>query len=328
MRALATVLVLALPACGSAKTDTPSAPPLGAIVSALLGAADHATAPWRCAAIDAPGAPEEKLEAGNASWTLANHTLARAGGDGPVVIGVIADAAGAGPRTIAALGRLRAALEAERPDLVIALGGMGATSEELQATLGTLSDKAPWPVVALPGDLEPTTAHVSAVAALRKRGDLVLDGRSVRWIEVPGATIGTIPGAGAIERLAAGADGCGWEAADVTRIPTALTGKPGLRIVASAESPRTRVEGEAAGVLALTPAKTLPIDLTLHGPVAPAPTPARSGARDGSGVALSPGTADGTSRLPAAHRPSAGVLVVRGATWTWRTLIDASADDR
>ena len=49
--------------------------------------------------------------------------------------------------------------------------------------------------------------------------------------------------------------------------------------------------------------------------------------RDGAGAPLSPGTSDATSRLPDGHHPSAGVLVIRGSTWTWRTVIDASVDN-
>jgi hypothetical protein len=326
MRALP--IAIALTACGGGKDEAPHAPPIGPIVQALLGAADHAVAPWRCAAADLPGRPDETLDVGGHAWKLSAHTLSRADDDGAVVIGVVADAGGAAPRTIAALGRLRAALDGEKPDLVLALGGMGATSQELQATLGTLSDRASWPVIALPGDLEPTTAHVSAIAALRTHGDIVVDGRSVRWIELPGVTIGTLPGAGAAERLAAGTDGCAWSAADVTRLATELTARPGLRIVASAEAPRTTVDGDPAGELALVPSKALPVDIALHGPVALGPTPARSGGRDGAGVTLSPGISDATSRLPRPHRPSAGILVVRGSAWTWRIVIDASTDNR
>lgn len=317
----------ALAACGSGSdTAKPSAPPIGKLVAALLGAADHASAPWRCAAIDAPGFGAEELKTGERAWRVASQKLERIGDTGIVVIGVVADAGGAAPRTVAALGRIRAALDTAKADIVITLGGMGATSEELQATLGTLSDHASWPVVALPGDLEPMTAHVSAIATLRARGDVVLDGRSVRWIDLGVASIGTVPGAGAIERLAAGAEGCAWQPEDVIKVTTELTAQPGIRIVASAEAPRQVIDGEAGGELALVPTKALPTEIVLHGPLVPAPTPARTGSRDGDGITLSPGTADATPRMPAAHRPSAGVLIVRGTSWSWRTVIDATSE--
>jgi hypothetical protein len=316
------VFALLLGACGS-KSDAPKTPPIGNVLAAVLTAADTATAPWRCAASDLPPLPAAELTAGERTWKVAGSTLTRDGG-GDLVIGVIADAGGASPRTIAALGRIRAAFDAAKPGLVLTLGGMGATAADLEATLGTLGDRAPWAVVALPGDLERESAQVAAIATLRKRGDVILDGRQVRTIAVGGVTIGTLPGAGAPERLAAPGDGCAWAAQDVAAVFTDLTARPGLRIVAMAEAPRQTVDGEAAGELALVPSTTQPIELVLHAPVQPAPTSARSGGRDGAGVLLSPGTSDAVSRLPRAHRPAAGLLTIRGTSWAWRPLVDAN----
>jgi hypothetical protein len=292
---------------------------VGHVLGALLAAADHAKAPWRCAALDTPALADAEIATGDRRWQLGGHVLRRIDGDDVVAIGVVADAANASPRTIAALTRLRSELEHATPDLVIALGGMGSSQAELEATLGTLAEHASWPVVALPGDLEPMSAYVAAVAALRERGAPVLDGRLVRWIEQPGATIGTLPGAGAAERLVAREEGCQWRADDVAKLYGALTAKPGIRIVASAESPRVYVDGEPAGELALVPVE--PVEVALHGPVSPAPSPAKAGSRDGARVVLSPGTADATRRLPDPHVPSAGLLVIRGGTWSWRPLV-------
>src|SRR5205807_8151276 len=110
---------------------------------------------------------------------------------------VVADAGGAAPRTIAALAKLRAQFEAAKVGLVITLGGMGATQAELEATLGTLSDRAPWLTLALAGDLEPEPAQLAATDALAKRGNAIADARKIRWVELPSAALGTIPGAGA-----------------------------------------------------------------------------------------------------------------------------------
>ncbi len=322
---IALVAATLVGACGDGgKPATPSAPRLGRVLAALLGAADNMTAPWRCAALDVPPLRDEELQTDGRSWKLSGHTIARTDDDNGIVIGVVADAAGAAPRTIAALGRIRAALDAAKPDVVVTLGGMGASTDELVASLGTLSDHAAWPIVALPGDLEPMGVHLAAIAALRTRGDVVIDGRSARWITLGGATIATVPGAGASERLSAGADGCAWTADDISKLVSELSAKSGARILASAEAPRQSIDGEASGELALVTSKALPVDVVLHGPLTPRPTPAKTGVRDGSGVALSPGTADATSRLPGAHRPSAGLLTVRGGgAWSWRPIVDA-----
>jgi hypothetical protein len=311
-------------ACGGGgKIDDPGGPPIGKVLAAVVAAADENAAPWRCAATDVPTLADEEFAIGEQTWKLTGHRLARTGTSTNVTIGVVADAAGAAPRTIAALGRTRAAFEAAKADVVITLGGMGATRDELQATLGTLSDHAAWPVIALPGDLEPMDAHLAAIAALRTRGDRVLDGRSIRWLDVGPAVLGTVPGAGAVERSAAGAEGCTWAPEDVAKVATELTTKSGVRILASAEGPREMLDGEAAGELGLVASKALfPVEIALHGPLAPAPTAARTGGRDGAGVGLSPGTADATPRLPGAHRSSAGILVVRGGSWSWRPIVD------
>ena len=311
-----------LAACGDS-APAPSAPRAGKVLAALLGAADGARSPWRCAATDTPALPAEELKLGQRTWQVGGHALKRVGTDDALAIGVIADAAGSGPRTIAALARLRTELEKSAPDVVLVLGGMGATQAELEATLATLGERAAWPIVALPGDLEPTGAHVAAIAALRKRNIAVLDGRLVRWIEQAGATIATVPGGGARERLVAGDDGCQWRPEDVAAVYAELTAKPGVRIVASAEGPRTMIGGEPAGELLLVPPQ--PIEVALHGPLSPAPSPAKTGGRDGAKIALAPGTSDATRRLPDAHAPSAGVLVVRGSTWSWRPVMAPGA---
>lgn len=319
-RAAAALALAACAACGS-KSHEPRTPPLASVLAAVFAEATRASTPWRCAAVDTPVLPAEELEAGSHTWNVSGATLTRAD-EGGTVIGVVADAAGSDPRTIAALGRLRAAFDEAKVDLVLSLGGMGSTAAELEATLGTFADRAPWPLVALAGDLEGESAQVAALKTLRTRGDVVVDARHVRTIALHGATIFTVPGAGAPERLASPTDGCAWTPADVAASYAAITAKPGLRILASAEAPRITVDGEASGELALAPSKAQPVELVLHGPVQPVPTSARSGGRDGAGVLLSPGTADATPRLPAAHRPSAGVLTLRQGAWSWRPIVE------
>jgi hypothetical protein len=293
-------------------------------IAAALAAADRVREPWRCAAPDGPGSPDETLAAGSRAWQLGAHTM-KLVGPGDVAIGVVADAAGSAPETLAALGRLRARLG--HVDLVISLGGMGATRAELEATFAALTDRATWPLVALPGDLEPVTGQVEAIAAARQRGTAVLDGRLVQRIELPATTIALVPGAGAASRLAAGADGCGYRAEDAAAAFADLTPRAGLRILASAEAPRETRSGQPTGELAMTVGAGQQIDIALHGPSSGAAndgaTPARSGNRDGAAVSLTPGSSDATPRLPGPGRaPTAGVLTVHGSAWTWRAIED------
>jgi hypothetical protein len=316
-RSAGLVILAVLAACGDSPPPS-SAPRVGKVLAAVLAAADTARAPWRCAALDTPTLPDTAFATGDRTWQLGGHMLRRTNGGDSVAIGVVADATNGSPRTVAALARLRAELEKAAPDVVVTLGGMGATQADLEATLGTLAEHAPWPVVALPGDLEPVSAQIAALTNLRKRGLSVLDGRLVRWVDLGTATLATLPGVGARDRLVAADDGCQWRAEDVAKLGEQLTATPGIRIVASSEAPRASVDGEAAGELGLVPAQ--PVEVALHAPVEPTPSPARTGSRDGARAALSPGTADAMRRLPDAHTPSAGVLVIRDGTWAWRPV--------
>jgi hypothetical protein len=166
--------------------------------------------------------------------------------------------------------------------------------------------------------------QTATIAALRARGHAVIDGRLARWIELPGATIATLPGARTAVRLVGGPDGCGYRATDVAALFGELTPRAGLRILASAESPRVTIAGEPAGELALTTGAAQVIDVVLHGPIAETASPARSGSRDGSSAALTPGTSDATTRLPGPRHPSSAALfTVNGNAWRWKPLVDS-----
>jgi len=343
---VAGAVLAGLAACNG-RSNVPVGTRTDPAIAAAMVAADSAQGPWRCAAPDGPSVADETLTAGAHRWQLGARVM-KLDAPGEIAIGVFADAAGSAAETLAALGRLRAGLA--HVDLVISLGGMGATRAELEATFAALTDGAAWPLVALPGDLEPVPAQTEAIAAMRQRGAAVIDGRLLQRIELPAATIALVPGAGAAGRLAAGMDGCAYRAADVTAVFADLTPRAGLRILASAEAPREPDNrGEPTGELALTAGAGQQIDerseiagggapggsaggagdhprgidLALHGPTSGAATPACSGQRDGSAVSLTPGASDATPRLPGPRRaPTAGILTLHGNAWTWKPITD------
>lgn len=320
-RRAAGVLLFAASACGEPRPSTIGAQ-VGPALAAALAFADELRAPWRCAAPDGPQHPEDTLAVDGHTWKLSGHGMRREGAArGPFVIGAIADAAGAAAPTMAALGRLRTGLAGA--DLVLALGGMGASQAELEATLGAIAERAPYPVIALPGDLESVPALTTAIATLRERGMPVVDGRLLHAIEVPGGTIALVPGAAARARLSAGDDGCVYGARDAASAYAALTGRDGIRIAATTEPPRLGHGSDASGELALTPGAGHEIDVVLHAPAGEAASRAQRGGRDAGGIAISPGTADATLRLPGPLRPStAGLVTISGAAWSWKPLAD------
>lgn len=299
--------------CGSAKPPATAAQQVGPALAAALVAADHTREPWRCAAADLPGLEAPAIP----GWQVNASGLVRAGDE--LVVGVIADAGGAAPKTLAALGRLRERMEAAHADAIVALGGMGSDERDLEATLGVIAaprtGKPAWPVIAVPGDLESVGAELAAIAALRARGATVLDGRLARWITGNAFALAILPGATIpVDR----ANGCAWTPADVTRIYAELADKPGLRVALVAAAPRDA--GEVSGELALVPEPA--IDVVVHGPTRPEPSPEQHGGRDGARLRISPGTSDATPRLPETKPPAAGVLAIRGAAWTWSPLVD------
>ncbi len=313
-------VLVVLAACGGS-SGAPVGTRVGPALSAALTAADGEREPWRCAASDGPAPAAEALAIGKRSWKLADRALSLASA-GDLAIGAIADAGDADPATLAALGRLRGKLE--HADLVVALGGMGSNHGELEATLGALADHASWPLVVLAGDLEPAGAQTEAIAALRAKGLPVVDARSVRRIELADVTIATLPGAGAASRLVAGAEGCGYRREDVAAAFSDLTPRPGLRILASAEAPRT-TDRDPSGDLAITAGAGTQIDIALHGPVALDASAPRSGARDGAAIALTPGSSDALPRTSGPrHAPSAGILTVHGSSWSWKPIADVN----
>ena len=174
--------------------------------------------------------------------------------------------------------------------------GWARRSAELEATLGSLADERA-PVVALPGDLESRAELAEAVATLRAAGKLVVDGRLVPQIELPGATIARSP----VRRRRAGwspAPRAAVTPADVAALFARVTARPELRILVATEAPRGIVGGEPVGERALVPGRGAADRRGRARAGHPEPSPARTGQRTGAHVALTPGTSDATTRLP------------------------------
>ncbi|MGE0550835.1 MAG: hypothetical protein AB7O24_31540 [Kofleriaceae bacterium] len=311
------VIVTVVIGCGGTSSPPPSGSRIGPALSAAMTAADKARSPWRCGARSGPTAPDETLVVGAKRWKVTGQT-AKLEGTAPITIGAIADAGAATPATIAALERLQTKLA--RADVIIALGGMGSTQADLEATLGAISKPGQAPVIALPGDLEAVTAQGAAIAALRSRNQLVLDGRIVRQLDLPEVTVAIVAGASHSQRLSAGADGCSYQPEDIVAAGAALVSLPTMRVLATAEAPRAIHGGEPTGDLVVMPAART-IDIALHGPVTVDASSAVSGRRAGNAVAITPGTSDAMIRFPGPrHVPSAGLLTVRGGAWTWQPV--------
>lgn len=250
-----------LAACGGSNSSRESGRAAATGLQAGLEVAAATRTPWRCARSTAPPiriAPQASAPR----------------------IGVVADARGADAPTLAALAAIRAAFADAHVDVVIAAGGMGTSDDDLGRTLAALA--GPWPIVLVPGDREAMPAVQRAISA---SGGKLVDGAAA-VVTVGGLAFATVGGAPAVERLAAGAEGCTRDRADIDailgRLRAATTEPPvarPARLLITPSAPRGRgassdatVDGIHVGDLDLAAElAAYPVDLVVHPEVGPAP---------------------------------------------------------
>ncbi len=235
-------------------------PAAGAALGRATGRALAEAPAWRlpspCMELPEP-ASAAALELTVGARTYVFEGVRLIGGDSGkrhVLVGVVADARGATPETLAAARAATVAFAAAHADVVISLGGQGQRREDIEAVLGALAAEGAWLLVALPGDREDVEAHRAAIAALAARGLPVVDGSKLGMLVVDGVAVALLPGApaaadGRTHGLVAGADGCAREAGDLAAVATRLAAEPGPRMIASHRPPRQR--GLAATDLAI-----------------------------------------------------------------------------
>jgi hypothetical protein len=242
--------LLALPlagCCGEPEPADTISPELGDTLAAgaahAFAAAGPLREPYRCAELPAP--TPQKVVVGRRTYAVAGDTLTVTPADHFLVLGVVADARGATAETGANLARVREGFDKEKVELVVSLGGMGTSAEELTRVYRALGA----PLLAIPGDRESIPAHRAALSALAAEGRAVFDGSRVKTVAIDGALIAALPGADAAGKLVAGADGCLHRPVDVTAVATRLAAHGGVRVWATHSAPRQR--GAASGDLAL-----------------------------------------------------------------------------
>jgi hypothetical protein len=334
VRLWATALAVAAVGCSEPEPKDTVSPELADVLAAGAGHAIAASAavrePFHCG--DSPPPTPQKMKLGARTLSVEGETLSIAPGEHTLVLGVVSDARGATAETAANLALVRQAFDKEKVDLVISLGGMGTSEEELAAVYRALGA----PLWAIPGDRESIPAHRAALAGLAGEGRAVFDGSRVKAALAGSVLIGGLAGADSAGQLMAGADGCLYRPTDVTAIAARLAAHPGVRVWAGHAAPRQRGPGSAdvalggvhVGNLAL--AAALPAaraHLVLHGEVdqaALAPAAGRGRAiENGPPVVLGTGPVEA---MPVAGTRGApvggGALVVRvaGRGISWKRL--------
>lgn len=314
--------------CKSSTSEKPPAPigtAAGKAVMAAMAAAEQVRAPWRCAATSA-GAMTGTVGDGERAWRREGRELHAT--RTRLVIAAVAQARGA------RIGDgLRAAMAAEHPDVVVAVGGMGMAQDELEKALGGLTVPGAI-VIALPGDSESWPALQAAVEKLAAGGAAIVDGGAVRIVDAGVARMVTLPGLAQAGQLGAGPDGCVHDGEDVAEVVATLAAaeEDAARIVVGPRAPQgeaavasgdhDRVAGIHAGDPALTTAlMSAKLTLTIHGLVDGAPT--AGAAPTGAGTVIAAGSLDPAPRWTTDGRPlraSVTIATVDERGVRWRSL--------
>lgn len=258
MRSTAAIVALAVIACGSSKKGPDpgelAGQELAAGVTFARSKAAELSEPYRCAAwVSDEQAEPISIAAGKTNLEIEGRRAAlriegqRSGA--AIAVAFVADARGAQPPTIKRLHDLARELDESGVHLVVSLGGMGTTQDELSESLGALADGA-FVVIAIPGDRESIPAHRAAIAELSERGAGIVDGSLVRLIANDHIAIGTFPGVEHGEQLVAQSDGCQHFPEDAASLAKRMSEHSGVRVWASYAPPRQ--SGESGSDLTLS----------------------------------------------------------------------------
>lgn len=244
---------------------------------------------------------------------------------GPVTVGVVTDARA----NTEHLRTIRSAFADRGVSLVVSLGGMGRTRAELETALSTLT--GPWYLLAVPGDWESLPVHRQVSADLVPAG--VIDGVTVRTLQIGAITLGTWPGVPNTRQAMAGADGCTFTATDTDDLPALFAQAQGPRVLVTHTPPRqtgpeatddTRA-GVNIGDRALARAvEDAQVAVVIHGLLATAPSePTRPMTlANATPIVLSAGAADGIADLTThgKWRPLALMITIDGDSVSWQYL--------
>jgi hypothetical protein len=295
-----------------------------------ISAAAAVTLPWPCAE---PASFAETRAFQLEGWQINGPVLQPATARTAFIVGFIADAGGATPATEAQLRRAARAFADEQVDVVVSLGGMASDAAQIESVLRVLATGVPYPVVAIPGDLEAIGAHRAAIDVLRRQGLRVIDGSLVRWVHLGIATLATLPGARHQGQLAAGPEGCGFDDNAIEATAQQLGRADGLKILASWAAPRSggsfdenaEVKTGVVGDWALRQAMDRHhVDLMVAGePVKVAAEALGNGSSKERSRLLFTGFSDAEPRMPVRGRParpSVLVLHLTRSTWRWQRM--------
>jgi Icc-related predicted phosphoesterase len=155
----------------------------------------------------------------------------RLGRAGRLRVGAVADTNGTSPATLANLRRFAGVFASEHVDVVLALGDLGASEDEIATVLRELR-AAGAPVLALAGEREPEGAFHAAVKRAQAAGVDVVDLVDTRLVDAGDVDIVSLPG------YPFSAKGCHYTAADLDGVRRLLAGRTRPLLMAAHTPPK------------------------------------------------------------------------------------------
>lgn len=188
----------------------------------LEDAKSSAQSPFHCA----PSLPIASFELKHPNATLvstpgkvAQVTLGRSA----MKIAFVADARG----DASAARAVRRHLNKESVALVISLGGMAQTRDDIHSILSIISKDAPWITLAAPGDQESVENHRDALGALTTSGHPIVDLLTLRRFDIDASIrVGVLPGVPSARQHVLGPQGCIYDKSDVLSLVSELESSP------------------------------------------------------------------------------------------------------
>ncbi|MBK8479639.1 MAG: hypothetical protein IPL40_00445 [Proteobacteria bacterium] len=154
---------------------------------------------------------------------------------GSLRLGVLADTHEALPQTLAQLARLVDRFAAARVDAVAVLGGIDSAFVGAVRILRAL--RGPWTLLALAGD---RSSAEGFQAALRHADPAAIDLTRTQIVALPALTVIGVAGYHLPHHALAGAQGCGYDAADLALLGARLRGTARPRLLLAHGPPRGR----------------------------------------------------------------------------------------
>lgn len=316
--------------CGDGPAPTNGKPQGRTLAQALIkhtALTEPLVAPYRCARIsqEPPATPPALPGLTGAMVGSVLELAPFPGEDESTTLAYVADARGAEVETRTAIAILRNGFAEAGVQIVVSLGGLAETSDELEELFSGLVGGSETLLLALPGDRESIPAHRQAVRKMTEAGARVIDGSRYQLVRIGPVLLANMPGIAMRSNLMAGTDGCQHLDIDASNLLPEGISKDDVVVLHSyapirRAGPGAQARGLGAirvGELALVPLlKDSAVAVAVHAMVAAGDTAPTGKAQ----IADEPLLLAAGSLDPLERASEALVLTISGRKLRWRRL--------